>query len=53
MMGIKRVGSGTLILRTLLKKPLSNTEIRQVAFDNRTNNSRYHKKFKYFEIFYK
>ena len=45
-LGIKRVGSGTLILRTLLKKPLSNTEIRQVAFDNRTNNSRYHKKFK-------
>lgn len=44
-LGIKRVSSGTLILRALLDKPLTNTEIRQIAFDNRTNNSRFHKDF--------
>ena len=45
-LGIKRVNSGTLILKALLEKPLSNTEIRQIAFNNRTNKSGYHQDFK-------
>ena len=42
----KRINSGTLILKKLSKKELTRTEIRQIAFDNKTNRSLYKKDVK-------
>ena len=36
-----RINSGTLILKELSKKGLTRTEIRQIAFDNKTDRSLY------------
>ena len=44
-----RINSGTLILKELSKKELTRTEIRQIAFDNRTNKSAYSKGSKYYK----
>lgn len=45
----KRINSGTLILKKLSKKELTRTEIRQIAFDNKTNKSAFSKGSKYYK----